>query len=175
MAAEAMQAKYLFLPLNPGLDAENTAFSNYMEHLKLKDEPSPTKLSAPDRPKPPPPFRHNCLHDVESMWWCAVYLLFFNRLEKIKETDEQIKARQKMTAKVFPEVHAGNDHRDFLTDFRFRGDALWKLTWKKRNEFSQAISKVMSLPVKRWLAPNHKQLNNKLKGFDGPPPRVGVE
>ena len=51
---------------------------------------------------PAPPFTYNCLHDLESVWWTAIYTLFLSHPETFKETEDHAYLRRQHTNSIFP-------------------------------------------------------------------------
>jgi hypothetical protein len=89
---------------------------------------------------PQVPFRYGILHDMESIWWIALWCLFMRR----PVDDESDPDSQRQTANlIFPRYHSTTDHRSFL--FTFAG--MWK-----RN--------VASLPAAFAPAAHHLALLN---------------
>ena len=90
MAAEVLHQNYQFR--RELLDAK-TIYSRIQNNpkdgvLKLKGEV---------------PFEHNYAHDVESLYWLAVFILFFNEdVHAPLETEEVTGIRRECSAYVFP-------------------------------------------------------------------------
>ena len=61
MAVEALKQRYLIMPDPFSLDVGTL----------------PVKQLAPLSLEPEPPFENNCGHDVESLLWLALFMLFF--------------------------------------------------------------------------------------------------
>ena len=79
MAAEVMALEYFFVP-------ESLSLSLYLDEAVVL-----------------PPFRHNPIHDMESVWWCQIWIFFFNYCrQKYEETKQQHYARQSATDRIFP-------------------------------------------------------------------------
>ncbi|KEP52783.1 kinase domain protein [Rhizoctonia solani 123E] len=55
--------------------ATEVAFMEYFRYLELDLE----QLSSPDTVEPNslPPFSHNPLHDIESIWWLSIWMMFY--------------------------------------------------------------------------------------------------
>ena len=49
-----------------------------------------------------PVFRHNALHDMEALWWCAVWILFFLRPVDVVEDDLAKERRLSKINYIFP-------------------------------------------------------------------------
>ncbi|KAG8689022.1 hypothetical protein FRC11_004280 [Ceratobasidium sp. 423] len=43
-----------------------------------------------DEPKPLPPFRHNPLHDMESIWWLCLWIMFYLTLSSTRSSQAQL-------------------------------------------------------------------------------------
>lgn len=138
MAAEVMDCEYLFLP---------SSFEDEAR-LTLRERLVSFTLSSSETPASSKPvFLHNGLHDVEAIWWCTVYLLFFNRLASVTETGEQANHRQAQTAKIFPDVLEGSARKAQLIDTDIRIRAFKSLTWLLLKEFVYAIAAIIEFPI----------------------------
>ncbi|KAL5498447.1 hypothetical protein ACEPAH_2589 [Sanghuangporus vaninii] len=67
----------------------------------------------------PPPFFHNDLHDLESLWWIAVWALFNNHIVPMSgivcsQTEEQDFQRESVAAELFSENNAAESRRLFI-------------------------------------------------------------
>lgn len=52
-----------------------------------------------------PPFRHNTVHDLESIWWCSIWIFFFHYCcPNFEETKEHYEERKLATGKLFPGI-----------------------------------------------------------------------
>jgi len=97
MSIEVAAQKFLFPPSEPEL----TELDEVLNAMKKK-------TGAPSQPKTKAPFSHNHLHDLESLWWVAVWVVFYNDFPTsgnrpsltIQDTKDQIKQAQKL----FPPV-----------------------------------------------------------------------
>lgn len=89
-------------------------------------------------------FRYNYLHDVEPLWWCAVYLLFFNLPEGKKETDEQASVRNAVTAAVFPERPLGGQRRNVLVNQEVLLEKFDATLWMEETQHSHAIATLVA-------------------------------
>ncbi|KAJ3768090.1 hypothetical protein FB446DRAFT_295570 [Lentinula raphanica] len=121
MAAETMQDKYIYTP------------------KKTKEEP-PTTLTDPLNPAkehavpvliagPKLPFSYNPLHDLESIWWIIVYVLFFNDDESFRSREPEI--RQEQMEKLF---HG-------------------RLDVTERQPFLEDVGDVGIANIKKWISP----------------------
>jgi hypothetical protein len=71
------------------------------------------------------PFSHNHLHDLESLWWVAVWVVFYNYFSKTMLSDDHlpfaykdVQEHLKQTRILFPSILKSTDRRDtFLTSF----------------------------------------------------------
>ena len=88
------------------------------EDSSQHDQTECERERAVDSPTPPPQFKYNPLHDLESVWWVAVYMWLCSYPIKNDPTvdqaawDEQLKAHAQLAARVFRE-HVFR--RNFLT------------------------------------------------------------
>ncbi|KAL5485717.1 hypothetical protein ACEPAI_6758 [Sanghuangporus weigelae] len=98
MAIEVMRQEYLYQPQQ---DSSQIRKGNTDE--RFRDERLQEYLKAM-RNVPKLPFVQNEGHDVESSWWIAIYILFFNADETLSK--EEIKncrhSRQVWTQRIFP-------------------------------------------------------------------------
>ena len=166
MAAEVMDLEYLFLPVDLG-----TFLLRKMQALSISGNP----------PSIRPPFRYNRIHDVESIWWCGLYLLFFNVAKGVKETSQESSARQVTTAALFPAAPNGCARDLFLIDGRKQENALGSLTWATSSELSHTVAVVNIImvagefvnayetfeaclvePPDQYVAPDSFQVHSKL-------------
>ena len=84
MAAEVLQQNY--------------GFMRELIDLKTLFEQGPV-----DEVENKVPFEHNYAHDVESLFWLAVFILFFNEdIHALPETEEIAQLRKEYSAYVFP-------------------------------------------------------------------------
>ena len=99
MAAEALHQKYLFTE----------------DPFHLEDWLAPGRLKF--KKGPPIPFENNIAHDVESLFWLAIFTLFFNKgVETLRETEEEVtESRKTCSAYIFPgNVAETQSHRNYL-------------------------------------------------------------
>jgi hypothetical protein len=75
-------------------------------------------------------FYHNPLHDVESVWWGCVELLFKKRIvcEALPELEEQYKQAyeqmQNAAEQIFPDMGTPSKRSHFLIDIRFHKETM---------------------------------------------------
>lgn len=69
-----------------------------------------------------PPFRHNQLHDLESLWWIAIYVIFFmletgigTELDE-KDIKDKYRRRQEARQALFPGTDNTTMRQAFLTE-----------------------------------------------------------
>ncbi|KAJ3733088.1 hypothetical protein DFJ43DRAFT_1117896, partial [Lentinula guzmanii] len=91
MASEAISDAYLFFPITP----------------------QPPRAPLPT----PPPFNHNALHDIESVWWVLVYTILFN--EDPAGPSPNTSARQHLMNELFDGQLNNNSRLPFLRDPQF--------------------------------------------------------
>ncbi|EGO04175.1 hypothetical protein SERLA73DRAFT_67889 [Serpula lacrymans var. lacrymans S7.3] len=65
-----------------------------------------------DAPTSRSAFRYNPLHDLESMWWIGVWMIFNHR--DIEEMEDNIKEQIQQTQILFPEVLGGSTGRGLV-------------------------------------------------------------
>ncbi|KAL5479081.1 hypothetical protein ACEPAI_2369 [Sanghuangporus weigelae] len=85
IACEALKNNYLHLP-----EADAQAI--------LEGKVSLAQMSGRDNPS----FFHNGLHDLESLWWVALWILFFNRDASDAVNEALDKSRELAMNKLFP-------------------------------------------------------------------------
>ena len=88
MPAEVMSLEFLFdLAEDPG-PAEDPPTHEF----EVNEEATEIKL----------PFRYNAIHDIESVWWVGVWMMFFHKPGGYNEPRENSLDRQLETSLVFP-------------------------------------------------------------------------
>lgn len=125
MAAETMDREYLFLPVQleeRSTMEQCTAFILLNQRLNKTAAESTPNVGT---------FHHNYLHDIESMWWCGVWLLFFNCPKGYDEAQNDVEKRQAATVRVFPEFLAAARRLFWLTHLEKLGEAL---AWVREDE-----------------------------------------
>ncbi|KAJ3780441.1 hypothetical protein GGU10DRAFT_321726 [Lentinula aff. detonsa] len=80
--------------------------------------PAPVPALKVDTPTPPP-FNHNALHDIESVWWVLVYTILFN--EDPAGPSPNTSARQHLMNKLFDGQLNTTSRLPFLRDPQFDG------------------------------------------------------
>ncbi|KAN0129256.1 hypothetical protein V8E53_012955 [Lactarius tabidus] len=65
-----------------------------LEFLFLNERPSFGRIETP--------FRYNAVHDIESIWWLGVWMMYFFKPEGHEESTQKSKRRQRETIEVFP-------------------------------------------------------------------------
>ncbi|KAJ3782191.1 hypothetical protein GGU10DRAFT_335752 [Lentinula aff. detonsa] len=113
MAAETLVHRYLFTPGNRKL--KDNAHKKIDFDL-VKKSVSKTRVAVPIVP-----FAHNPLHDLESVWWIIVYVLFFNDDDSKNANDPM--RRQMTMHELFHGRLDVNDREVFLRDFNRLPDA----------------------------------------------------
>jgi hypothetical protein len=83
MSIEVAEQEYLFRPPLPHPDASFTEIMQGIQQTGTRNATSKTQ----DEPTVVL-FSHNHLHDLESLWWVAVWMVFYNHLSKSKQSDE---------------------------------------------------------------------------------------
>ncbi len=102
MAAEVQSQDYEFRlgtgfsPLSEFRRLTSDEFRKLLSNLESATGPYPSDSSSYRAiPQPPFPFRYNPLHDLESLWWIAVYFIFTTEVKNYANMDEKGKARQR--------------------------------------------------------------------------------
>ncbi|KAJ3710134.1 hypothetical protein DFJ43DRAFT_164754 [Lentinula guzmanii] len=110
MASEALSGKYSFYPITPRPQLPLDPLEEY--------ESIPKPVPALHVVKPaPPPFNHNALHDIESVWWVLVYTILFN--EDPAGPSQNTSARQDLMNTLFDGQMNNNLRLAFLRDPQF--------------------------------------------------------
>lgn len=144
MAAEAMDLEYLFTT------SRRTKHKNPFKQEEAEAQKESEAFL----------FRHNCLHDVESTWWCGIWLFFFKRLTSVAdETPVETAKRQWETSRLFPGVPLGSERSRYL-------HMEYKLT--------QAFNSLLSVKVKpeevglpiTWMMADADQIVLSYKTFE---------
>ena len=73
--------------------------------------PEPISLDEADEPATELPFRYNAIHDVESIWWLGVWMMFFKKPKGYSEENNASLHRQLETGRVFPGDYIHYDAR----------------------------------------------------------------
>ena len=92
MAAEVMMNNYSFLP------------SRDEDEVHKEINAAASEVGGPILYDLTPKFAHNEGHDIESLWWVAIYLLYFNgdAAPVHEETPDQGSKRKEWMLKIFP-------------------------------------------------------------------------
>ena len=120
MSIEVAAQMFLFAPRRSRPSAN---FIEKVQEIKQLKERAATNIKQ-DKPAKLL-FSHNHLHDLESLWWVAVWIVFYNNFSKSQQPDEeplsdlQAAERQLGVARtLFPSVMKSTDRRDgFQTSF----------------------------------------------------------
>ncbi|KAJ3745087.1 hypothetical protein DFH05DRAFT_1492214 [Lentinula detonsa] len=116
MASEALGNKYSFYPYP--IDPKQPRAP--LDPLEEYDETIPSDGPALNVYTPtPPPFNHNALHDIESVWWVLVYTILFN--EDPAGPSPNTSARQRLMNKLFDGQFNTTSRLPFLRDPQFNG------------------------------------------------------
>jgi hypothetical protein len=82
MSIAVAAQRFLFRPYIPLHSA------NFSEMLhEIQSEGQETANAMQNQPTEVP-FSHNHLHDLELLWWAAVWIVFYNHFSKLQESDE---------------------------------------------------------------------------------------
>jgi hypothetical protein len=79
MSVEVSTQEFLFPPVEP---SESDDYDDYAEEL-IEEEHSSTK-----GPRSDVPFTHIYLHDLESLWWVVVWIVFYNEFRPPEQSNE---------------------------------------------------------------------------------------
>lgn len=120
MSIEVAAQMFLFTPRRSHPSAN---FIQKVQQIKQLKERAATNIKQ-DKPANLP-FSHNHLHDLESLWWVAVWIVFYNHFSKSQQPDEeplsdlQVAERQlRLAGTLFPSVMKSTDCQNgFQTSF----------------------------------------------------------
>jgi hypothetical protein len=84
MSIEVAAQMFLFTPRRSRPSAN---FIEKVQEIKQLKERAATNIKQ-DKPAKLP-FSHNHLHDLESLWWVAVWIVFYNNFSKSQQPDEE--------------------------------------------------------------------------------------
>ena len=121
----------------------------------------------------PPPFLHNYMHDVEGLWWIAMWSFFFTiPISRIKEVKLNQKLPQEISAqKIFPLSVTGSSHRSQVFQ---RRSAFDKRVGNIPSEFALVVplmADAASLIRKRYT---NNQLATTIEQINTPEPYATV-
>ncbi|KAJ3978639.1 hypothetical protein F5890DRAFT_1548244 [Lentinula detonsa] len=111
MASEALSNEYSFYPITPKPPRDPLHFVRSYE----LDDPMDIPLGMVDPEDPP--FNHNALHDIESVWWVLVYTILFN--EDAAGPSQNTSARQRLMNELFNGQLNTTSRLPFLRDPQF--------------------------------------------------------
>ncbi|KAJ3733089.1 hypothetical protein DFJ43DRAFT_1223670 [Lentinula guzmanii] len=111
MASEALGNKYSFYPITPKPPQDSLHFVRSYKRHGPRDNPLGVVTPAP------PPFNHNALHDIESVWWVLVYTILFN--EDPAGPSQNTSDRQRLMNELFDGQLNNNSRLSFLRDPQF--------------------------------------------------------
>ncbi|KAJ3833951.1 hypothetical protein F5878DRAFT_631676 [Lentinula raphanica] len=107
MAAETMCDKYIYTPRNLTEEDPPTTLTDALN--PAGEDAAPVPMAGPK-----PPFSYNPLHDLESIWWIIVYVLFFNDDKSFRSPEPEI--RQEQMEKLFHGRLDSYERQQFLED-----------------------------------------------------------
>ncbi|KAJ3753441.1 hypothetical protein EV360DRAFT_87785 [Lentinula raphanica] len=107
MAAETMCDKYIYTPRNLTEEDPPTTLTDALN--PAGEDAAPVPMAGPK-----PPFSYNPLHDLESIWWIIVYVLFFNDDKSFRSPEPEI--RQDQMEKLFHGRLDSYERQQFLED-----------------------------------------------------------
>src|SRR6267154_3390760 len=82
MSIEVAVQRYLFHP-------RQSRPSNFIEKVQEIKQLKERAATSTERNQPTIfPFAHNHLHDLESLWWVTVWIVFYNHFSKSQQPDE---------------------------------------------------------------------------------------
>ena len=104
MSIEVAAQDFLFVPSEPRL-----------RPIELDEETEQDEGTAQTEV----PFSHNHLHDLESLWWVAVWMVFYNHFSKSQQSGEEplsslldAQRQLKLAGTLFPTYMKSIDRRD---------------------------------------------------------------
>jgi hypothetical protein len=84
MSIEGAAHMFLFRPRQSFDPKERLA-----NHIATQQNPWTENQSATEGNQPAQPFIHNHLHDLESLWWVAVWVVFYNHFFESQTSKEE--------------------------------------------------------------------------------------
>ncbi|KAL5532038.1 hypothetical protein ACEPAF_5602 [Sanghuangporus sanghuang] len=117
MAIEAMSNCYLFLPSRYSVKAHRSR----LEAKKSNKDPSSVLPQRSGRPD----FVQNEAHDIESLWWISIYILFFNGDVAHEETGQQRHARKVWIQRIFPSGFSTTRQHFLIDEKEFHEGVSW--------------------------------------------------
>ena len=120
MPIEVAGQMFLFAPRQSRPSAN---FIQKVQHIKQLKERAAANIKQDKHANLP--FSHNHLHDLKSLWWVAIWIVFYNHFSKSQQPDEeplsdlQVVERQlRLAGTLFPPIMKSTDRRDgFQTSF----------------------------------------------------------
>jgi hypothetical protein len=113
--------------------------------------------------KPRIAWSHNHLHDLESLWWVAVWIVFYNEFSKPGQSDveplsdlEIAKSQLALARTIFPLVIDNVTRRDI-----FCTHSAFKVTYRKLPRIKQAICKQLE-SAREELIFHYQSVENSL-------------
>ncbi|KAI5115930.1 hypothetical protein M0805_008231 [Coniferiporia weirii] len=111
IAIEVTTCNYIHLPRKPAKTALLAMISKTMKGIEEPDVKQDIQSMSHLE------FYYNDLHDLESIWWIPIWMLFFHDDKAHSETDDLKKANRSLrTRQLFPRNLHTLDRRDFLTN-----------------------------------------------------------
>lgn len=106
MAVEVAVKSYLFKPSADEQDSESDSLGERTDEEECESKEVP-EMAQPVTPESRP-FRYSTLHDVESLWWIAVFSLFNNRAKgDFDRSRPSLQLRTAQAQTLFPtELHS---------------------------------------------------------------------
>jgi hypothetical protein len=62
------------------------------------------------------PFRYNAIHDIESVWWVGVWMMFLHKPDGYNEPEDKSRVRQSETSLVFPGTLTSDRRLSYIKD-----------------------------------------------------------
>ncbi|KAJ3823101.1 hypothetical protein F5880DRAFT_1613185 [Lentinula raphanica] len=116
MASETLIGQYLFHTANQELSS--TVPNLFMMINNEWNHDNNAQVQSTSNAELRPPFAHNALHDLESVWWVIVWVLLFN--DDAARLSPQTTARQTLMNYAFPGQFDSLDRMSFFKDPKFQ-------------------------------------------------------
>src|ERR1700691_3780472 len=106
MSIEVSAQQFLFTPHN-----QDNNFTEVMQGVEMPKQNDIESAAVP--------FSHNHIHDLESLWWVAVWMVFYNHFSKSQQSSEEplfslldAQRQLELAGTLFPTYMKSIDRRD---------------------------------------------------------------
>ncbi|KAL5479076.1 hypothetical protein ACEPAI_2364 [Sanghuangporus weigelae] len=144
-----------------------------VENLKaLLDAEGEGAIDANPRPKSNVTFFYFDLHDLESLWWFAIWVLVFNRDSNDAATwgpedDQQYLTWKEIALKLFPRTHDASERHRLLRGQQIDEDTFELMSASFRGVFGSILTTLGSSLVQKYKEFEARLPDKKWETFDG--------